>query len=183
MMSYFVYFFIYSFIGFLLESIYTLITKGCFLWKKCFLFNYLCPVYGLGAISILFSVRNIREYKLLSVFVGSIIATLVEFIFHLLYEEFLGISLWDYSDYLFNIQGRVCITFTIFWSILSGLLIYVVHPVVKKYTASIPKPFVITIMIFLAIDAVISVILLKKYGNKNAVNISWLISNYHYKLH
>ena len=62
-MAYFMYFVLYSFIGFLLETLYTLVTRGILISKKCFLINLLCPVYGFGAIAILACTKPIKQYK------------------------------------------------------------------------------------------------------------------------
>ena len=181
-MSYFVYFLLYSFIGFILETLYSIVTKGFFIWKKCFLFNLLCPVYGFGALAIILSTRYIREYKFLTIFVGGIVATIVEYVVHYVYEEILGVSIWDYSDVPYNVNGRICLTFTFFWFILSGILVYWIHPYIEKNLTSIPKSLFLTVLIFVGIDAIISVFLYKKFGNKNAVNINWLITNFRHKI-
>lgn len=62
-MTSFIYFIIYSFIGFIIETIYTLLTKGVFKMKKCFMLNFLCPVYGVGALLILYTTRKFRKKK------------------------------------------------------------------------------------------------------------------------
>lgn len=181
-MIYFVYFVFYSFIGFILETLYSLVTRGIFIWKKCFLFNLLCPVYGFGAIAILLSTKSIREYKIATMIVGGIAATIVEYIVHYIYQEWLGVMIWDYSDVLYNINGRICLTFTFFWCILSGILVYFIHPILEKNMTSIPKSLVLTMLFFIGIDAILSIVLYKRYGNKNAVNISWLLANLRHKL-
>lgn len=177
-MEYFIYFILYSFIGFLLETLYSLLTTGAFIWKKCFLFNFLCPVYGFGAISIIIVTRYIKDYKILTMIVGGILATLVEFIVHYIYKEIIGVSIWDYSDLFLNIQGRVCLIFTFFWSILSGILVYWIHPFVQKNMLKIPNSIAFSILVFVAIDGIISIFLYNKYGHKDAINFNWLISNY-----
>lgn len=181
-LDYFIYFVFYSFIGFLLETLYSLIVAGTFIWKKCFLFNFLCPVYGFGAISIILSTKYIKEYKLLTMIVGGLIATLVEFTMHYVYKEIIGVSIWDYSDLNLNIDGRICLTFTFFWFILSGILVYWIHPVIKKNMPNIPNSIALIILLFIAIDGIISIYLYNKFGHKDAVNISWLISNFRHKI-
>ncbi|MBE7057482.1 MAG: hypothetical protein E7387_00055 [Ruminococcaceae bacterium] len=181
-MAYFIYFVVYSFIGFILETLYTLVTKGIFIWKKCFLFNLLCPVYGFGSIAILWSTKGIREHKIITMIVGGLVATLVEYILHYIYQEWLGVMIWDYSDVSYNINGRICLTFTFFWCILSGILVYFIHPIIEKNMTSIPKSLLLAMLFFIGIDAIISIVLYKRYGNKNAVNINWLLSNLRHKL-
>lgn len=177
-MAYFMYFVLYSFIGFILETFYTLITRGVWISKKCFLINLLCPVYGLGALAIVSCTRPIREYKLLTFVVGGVAATVVEYVVHYVYKEMLGVSIWDYSTLPYNINGRICLLFTFFWSILSMLLVYVIHPFVQKNLASMPKTLFAVLLMFVGLDAMVSTLLYKKFGSKQAVNLSWLLMNY-----
>lgn len=142
----------------------------------------LCPVYGLGAISILAATRPFKQYKLITFVVGGLAATVVEYVVHYVYKEFLGVSIWDYSSLPYNINGRVSLIFTIFWSILSMGLVYFIHPYVEKHFASMPKTLFAIIIMFVGIDAMVSTLLLKKYGNKQAVNLTWLLANFRSKI-
>lgn len=182
-MAYFMYFVFYSFIGFILETLYTLITRGIFISKKCFLLNLLCPVYGLGAIAVLGATKPFRDHKLITFIFGGVAATVVEYVLHFIYSEILGVSIWDYSDISYNINGRVCLTFTLFWSMLSLILVYIVHPYIEKNMTSMPKALFGVLLMFVGLDAMISTILYKRYGNKQAVDIVWLISNYRNTAH
>ena len=92
------YFVLYSFVGFILETLYTLVTRGILISKKCFLINLLCPVYGLGAIAIVSCTRPIKQYKILTFVMGGLAATVVEYILHFIYQEILGVSIWNYSN-------------------------------------------------------------------------------------
>lgn len=177
-MAYFMYFVFYSFIGFILETLYTLITRGILISKKCFLINMLCPVYGLGAIAILGATKPFKEYKLITFVFGGIAATAVEYILHYIYKDILGVSIWDYSTLPYNINGRVCILFTLFWSMLSPILVYIIHPFLEKRMTSMPKALFAVLLMFVGLDAIVSTFLYKKYGTKRAVDIVWLISNY-----
>lgn len=181
-MLYFLYFIIYSFIGFILETLYTLFTTGIFVMKKCFLFSFLCPVYGFGALAILGITKNFRDNKFLTVIIGGISATFVEYFIHYIYEAFLGVTIWTYNDYKYNLNGRICILFTFFWCILSYFLVYFIHPFIEKNMPSIPKSVALSLLIFIGIDGLLSIFLYKYFGTKDAVNILWLNSIYQ-KMH
>ena len=51
-------FFLYSFLGFLIEVAYTRLCHHPKQDRKCLLFLPLCPVYGLGALAVLVSVAR-----------------------------------------------------------------------------------------------------------------------------
>lgn len=177
-MLYFLYFIIYSFIGFVLETLYTLFTTNILVMKKCFLFNFLCPVYGIGALVILGATKYFRDNKLLTIIVGGIAATVVEYFIHFIYKDMLGVTIWSYDGYKFNIQGRICMLFTFFWSFLSYFLVYFIHPFIEKNMPPIPKSVALSLLIFVGIDSILSIFLYKFYGTKDAVNIFWLTSIY-----
>lgn len=46
---------------------------------------------------------------------------------------------WDYSDAMFNIQGRICLSFSILWGFFGLIFINLIHPFVKKHTEKIVK--------------------------------------------
>ncbi len=113
---------------------------------------------------------------------GGLAATVVEYVLHFIYQEILGVSIWNYSNLPYNINGRVCLMFTVFWSILSMGLVYFIHPFVEKRMTTMPKTLFAVLLLFVGMDAMISTLLYKKFGNKQAVSLTWLISNYRNKL-
>ena len=174
------YFIIYSFIGFILETLYTLLTKGIFKMKKCFLLNCLCPVYGVGALLIIYTTRKITNNKLLTCVIGSVVATAIELIFGFFYTELLNAQVWNYSQNILNFSGHISVLYSFFWSILTLILVYVVHPVVKKniLNKKIPRPALIFVIIFVSLDFVFSCFFMKKYKTSKALSISWLINHW-----
>ncbi len=50
---------------------------------------------------------------------GSIIVTVIEFIFGLIFNIFLHKNVWDYSNMPFNFKGQICLLYSFFWGILS----------------------------------------------------------------
>ena len=54
-----IYFFIYALLGWILETVYCLITVGTF-HKRGFLYGPICPIYGFGAILLLLSLKKVK---------------------------------------------------------------------------------------------------------------------------
>lgn len=148
------YFVLYSFVGYIGDAVYAY-NKRDSDFKKCFLINLLCPVYGLGAIAIISCTRPIKQYKILTFVMGGLAATVVEYVLHFIYQEILGVSIWNYSNLPYNINGRVCLMFTVFWSILSMGLVYFIHPLVEKRMAAMPKTLFAVLLLFVGMDAMI----------------------------
>ena len=168
-MKWFWYFVVYSFLGFLLEVIYAKITHSGKPDRKCFLFLPLCPVYGLGAMGILVAARFFGSRPLLLAVIGGGAATAAEYLMSLFYEKVLKVSFWDYSDLPFHINGRVCLPFSLAWSVLALGLVYLLHPWVARLAESIPAGILPPTVILLISDAVVSAWLLRATGTTDSL--------------
>jgi uncharacterized membrane protein len=120
-------FIIYSILGWGYETIYCYINLGRYI-KRGFLYGPICPIYG-GCIMIavlLFSDR-IRN-KMALFFACALLASCVEYIVSSVMEFIFGRRWWNYSDQLFNINGRVCLGAAIVFGLCGILIIRYFHP-------------------------------------------------------
>ena len=161
-------FIVYSFIGFLLEVIYALLSGGQ-RDRKCFLVLPLCPVYGLGACAILSLPDGIIQSPLLLFLIGGRTATGAEYLTAVLYEKAFGISFWDYRGLPGNLHGRVCLPFSLIWGALSLPLVYWLHPILLPFFSLIPAPVTWMVSATLLADGVVSSLLLKQTGSRNCL--------------
>jgi uncharacterized membrane protein len=161
-------FLVYSFVGFLLEVAFARATGG---WadRKCLLVLPLCPVYGLGACAILLLPGWIAHRPVLLFFCAALIATAVEYGMAVFYEELLGVSFWDYLGLPGNLQGRVCLPFSLAWGALALPLVYWLHPALSPLWSHLPTPVSILAALTLLADLVLSTILLKRTGNRDCL--------------
>lgn len=155
------YFFLYSFFGWVAETIYCSIGEKQFV-NRGFLTGPMCPIYGTGAT--VFNVFLMPFYEkygtskwyiiILVILLGMVLADIVEFFTSLIMEKLFNARWWDYSNEKFNIQGRICLKHTCYWGIASGLYVYVVHANLKKWIDSlltseqITKIFIIIMIVF-----------------------------------
>ena len=174
MLNYIGYFFIYSFAGFLLETLFALFVQGEFVMRKCFLFSPLCPVYGLGAIAIISFAGPFRQHPVAVFFVGLLAASVVEYFTDIFYREILGVTFWDYTDMPLNINGRVCLVFSLIWGFLSLALVHLIHPHVDKLIKAAPSTLIVVLLVLFSVDAVVSAVLLGRYKTKNAISLSFV---------
>lgn len=155
------YFIIYSFIGWILESVYkTILDKK--LVNSGFLFGPFCPIYGFGALIMYISLNGYNNNPLHVFLIGFVILSVWEYVVAWLIEKILNEKYWDYSENKFNINGRVCLLNSTFWGVLSLIFIYIVHPVVKIEISKINSKLliisVIVLLILTIIDLIFSVI-------------------------
>lgn len=144
-------FFVYSIIGHLLETVNAIITHTNF--KSGILYGFWTPVYGVGAVTILFvseylfkNLHMNRVFETIVVFlvVGIVLSTL-EALGGVLIEKLYGITFWDYSNHKYHIGKYVSIEMTLTWGIISIIFIYAIHPLLKGLIKKIP--FWVTIIL------------------------------------
>ena len=122
------YFVIYSIIGFIIETLFGLVTKGVLESRKSFLYGPLCGIYGLGAIIMIIALRRFNKNNYTLFVGGFIVGSIIEYSISLIGEELFQIKWWDYSNMPFNINGRICVSFSIFWGILAIYLMSHLNP-------------------------------------------------------
>lgn len=126
-----IYLMIYSIAGFIIETVFGMVTKGVLESRKSFLYGPFCAIYGIGATLMIVILKN--EKNIWKIFIkGAIIGAVTEYAMSLFCEKVFGVKWWDYSDYLLNINGRTCLLFAFFWGILAIVLIKLVNPYVNK---------------------------------------------------
>ena len=158
------YFIIYSVAGYIIETAFGIITKGTWESRQSFLYGPFCAIYGLGAtIMIMFLHEYSKRYTRL--FIGGfIVGSIVEYLVSLIGELILGVKWWDYSDMPLNINGRICVYFSLFWGFLALYLIASLNPridklinwVKGKFSLKALKTLTLTVTIILAIDCIIT---------------------------
>ena len=77
--------------------------------------------------------------------VSALIATIIEYVGHLLLDRLFHVRLWDYSGRRFNLQGRVCLENSLGFGMLALLVIYVVHPLIARVLGLMPETVVIAV--------------------------------------
>ena len=155
--------------GFILEVLFARATHAAKQDRKCFLLLPLCPVYGLGALGILAAASLLHRDPLLMALAGGGVATAAEYLMGLFYERVLGVAFWDYSHLPMNVGGKVCLPFTLIWSVLALGLVYAVHPWISVLTARIPAVLTPAVLIFTLTDGLISLYLLKTTGHTDSL--------------
>jgi len=62
------------------------------------------------------------------------LSTALEYVTSVVLERLFGQRWWDYSNFRFNIAGRVCLLAAIVFGVLTVLLIKIIHPRVEMLT-------------------------------------------------
>lgn len=139
------YFYIYSFLGWVCESIYCSIGSKKII-NRGFLSGPICPIYGFGALLTIFMLGSLKSTILVFIY-GIIITSTLEFIGGYLLETIFHTRWWDYSKRKFNIKGRVCLRNSILFGLLCLALIKLINPIVEGLVSQIPEVMLIIVVI------------------------------------
>lgn len=154
------YFIIYSFLGWVLESIFKSILEKKFV-NSGFLLGTFCPIYGFGAIIMYLFLEQVKGKPILTFCLGFVLLSIWEYIVGFLLEKLFKTKYWDYSNNKGNINGRVCFRNSIFWGLLSVVFIEFVHPFIQNIVSQVDYNImlytVLIILFFVLIDVIISV--------------------------
>lgn len=158
-------FVLYAILGWCAEVAFHAAVHGNFA-NRGFLNGPLCPIYGIGAVTVIVCLTPIQD-KLLVLFLGSVVLTsLLELVTGFVLEKIFHNQWWDYSDAPFNIGGYVCLKFSLLWGIACVLLVRVLQPVVYRVIQMIPRPGGIAALsifgVLLLSDIVVTVVAIHK---------------------
>ena len=161
------YFTIFSIIGLIIETIYCYITTGKIESRKGLIIGPFCPIYGLGAATIIAfldnSNKNTKQLFLKGFFFGSIIEYIISYILEAIY----GMRYWEYSYLKYNLNGRISLIYSIFWGILTAILIKYLSPKIDKIINKIKnKKIAIILFIFFIINSICTVWAINTYKNR-----------------
>lgn len=130
-------FFIYSTLGWCVESIYMSICEKK-LVNRGFIFGPICPIYGFGALLAYFLLKPLDSNYVLLYLCGSMIATIFEFIVAKLMIQIFGSVWWDYTDKPFNFEGILCLESTLAWGFYTICLFGFLHKGVALLSDAYP---------------------------------------------
>ncbi len=151
------FFFIYCFIGWIIESTYVSVRSLHFV-NRGFLRLPLLPLYGSGAIIMLWLSLPVQGNLFLVFLFGMLGASALEYVTGYAMERLFKMKYWDYSNNPFNLNGYVCLTNSIAWGFLTLLLTEVIHLplewLVLRLNGTVCISLVIIVGIIFVTDAV-----------------------------
>lgn len=183
------YFILFSILGLIIETIYGYYSMGVWESRKGLLWGPFCPVYGVGAIFLILLLNHVDQKNYFKLFFyGALIGAAVEYVLSYGLEAIYGARFWDYSYTKIHINGRICVSFSIFWGVLAIVLMKLIKPLIDKLIDRINLKMKasteIGIFLFLVVDALVTVWAINIYETRAVKqyyqeemqysNISWI---------
>lgn len=150
-----------SFAGVVIEMIWCLIRNGYLESRRGLVYGPFNMLYGVGAAGLSLTLYRFRNRgKWLSFLGGMAVGSIVEYACSWFQEALFGSRSWDYSNVPFNLNGRICLLYSVFWGILGVMWIKDIYPRMSKWILKIPnrlgKALTIALTVFLLLDCVVS---------------------------
>lgn len=150
------FFFIYSFIGWVWECCFVSVRKRRWV-NRGFMYGPMLPIYGFGALAVLISTIRVRDSIPLIFLFGMVGATLLEYVTGAVMERLFNVKYWDYSNQKFNLNGYICLTSSLGWGLFSVLLVKFVHVPIEGAVLKIPTIIAEGIAFVLTVAAAVDV--------------------------
>lgn len=116
---------------------------------------------------------------------GFIISSITEYLVSFLVEIIMNTRWWDYSNRILNVNGRICLQYSIFWGVLTLFLVKILNPQIDKIIAKIKKKIsvkvlktaILIVTIFLLIDCLATCYAQEQFINRMIVEKEIQVEN------
>lgn len=154
----------YSFIGWFGEVLFILLKEKKFV-NRGITNGPFCTLYGLIAVVLSLTLDDIDNT--LVVFLSSILySTIIQYIVGKILSSFNKQVWWDYSNKKYNVDGYICLNYSLLWGLFGTILIRFINPLLltifKNFNIYIAGIILYTLMGLLLVDLLTSFITLKK---------------------
>ena len=151
------YFFIYSILGWTMETTLNFIKHKTFV-NRGFLTGCYCPIYGVGMCCIYLFCMPFSNFPFAVFIVGLVVATTIEYITGMLMEKLFHASWWDYSHLKYNLNGKICLRISFAWGVLAVIFTCHIHPLFTLLVNKIPDLPATIMLVILSILFIIDCI-------------------------
>ena len=159
------YFFTYSFLGWILETVFCILTLGVFN-KRGFLYGPYLPVYGFGAALMVLLLKKFKRNPLVVFLLAMLSTGILEYLTGYLLWEIYHKTWWDYTGLFLNIDGYVCLRSVLTFGIGGLLLIYIVEPLICLMMSKTSRMKIYTMSSLTCIVILIDLVLTMIFRNK-----------------
>lgn len=146
-------FFLYSFVGWIWEVLLCRVTRHRWI-NRGFLSGPVLPIYGFGALGMLFVCLPVKESVGKVAIVGALAASVLEYAAGWLLVRFVHVRYWDYSSQRLNLNGHICLLSAMTWALFSVVVVCVLHPLFQACVRMIPSALAGTLALTLGLFCV-----------------------------
>ena len=161
---------VYSFLGWVGETVVAT-AKGRRFTNRGVASGPFCFVYGTAGVLITIGLNDQRT-SLAALFFGSMIyATVVEWLTAKLLERIHHRRWWDYSDKKFNLDGYVCLQYSLLWGLLGMAAVRWGNDLLFRLCAHLPPLLFHAVvwggMALAVLDQISAMVVVSRYANRH----------------
>lgn len=130
-------FLIYSFAGWCLEVSMAALTRRRLI-NKGFLNAPFCLIYGFASVSFTVFLPELKESLVFLFLGGMILASFLEYWSGRIMEHIFHRKWWDYSKEKFQLDGYVCLKYSVLWGVGAVLMVKFTNPLLAGLVGFIP---------------------------------------------
>lgn len=162
-----------SFAGVVIEMLWCLIRNGYLESRRGLVYGPFNMLYGVGAVVLSLALYRFRNRgSWLSFLGGMAVGSVVEYACSWFQEAAFGSRSWDYSNVPFNLNGRICLLYSVFWGVLGVMWIKDIYPRMSKWILKLPnrlgKALTIALTVFLLLDCAVSGAAVYRWSRRSA---------------
>ncbi len=160
-----------SFAGVVIELLWCLFRNGYIESRSGLVYGPFNLLYGVGAAVLSLALYRFRNRgKWLSFLGGFLVGSVVEYVCSWFLEVAYGSASWDYSNMPFNLNGRICLLYSIFWGCLGILWIKDIYPRMSKWILKLPnhagKIITWVLIVFMVLNCAVSGIAVWRWSDR-----------------
>ena len=163
---------VYSFLGWVAETVVATIRGGRFANRGAAAGPF-CFIYGTTGVLLAVSFGDLRTEPVYLFFACMMAATVMEWITAKLLERLHRRKWWDYSGKKFNLNGYVCLQYSLLWGALGTASVLWGNNVLLRLCAQIPvwllRPAVWVSLTVAVLDQIGSAVLVQQYAARHPV--------------
>lgn len=144
------FFFIYGFLGWCTEVAFAAWKERKFV-NRGFLNGPICPIYGFGVCSVVYLLKPFQSNFILLYISSVILVSALEWLTGFLLEKLFHHKWWDYSMMPFNLNGYICLLFSLIWGVFCVAIVSVIHPFIQKCVLHLPFTLTLIVLVILGI--------------------------------
>lgn len=148
------YFFVYGFLGWCTEVAFAACKERKFV-NRGFLNGPICPIYGIGVGIVVQFLMPYKDNFILLYVTSVVLVTALEWVTGFILEKVFHNKWWDYSKMPLNLNGYVCLLFSLIWGVACVAIVELIHPVIHKLLSWFPKPIGIGLIVVLGIAVLV----------------------------
>ena len=165
-------FFIGAFLGDVTETIFCLLTTGILMSRSSVVYGPFSIVWGLACALLTLFLYRYRNKSDRYIFVaGTLLGGVYEYVCSVFTELVFGTVFWDYSDFAFNLGGRINLLYCFFWGIAAVVWLKMIYPRLSRLIEKLPlrtgKILCNIMIVFMIFNMILSSLALARYTERH----------------